>query len=74
MKVWITKYALSKGLFQINAEVDGKYAHGPHDDYKIFTDEWAKTHEEAVQIADAMRIRRIAALEKQIKKLKTLKF
>ncbi len=76
MKVWITKYALTRGLFEIDAKVDGKYASGPDPagNWKIFTREWTKTREEAVKVAEQMKTRRIASLRRSMKKLEEMKF
>lgn len=76
MKVWITKYALTTGIFEMNAEiVDGKYASGktPRGG-AIFTREFAKSAAEAAKKGDAMRKSRIASLKKSIAKLEKLKF
>lgn len=83
-RIWITKYALSDGVLPLDGahEVDGGYISktGP------FTGEWgARNHfyggkdwhltsEAANTRAEEMRIAKIASLEKQITKLKKLKF
>jgi len=82
MKIYITKYALTKGIIEDDAiKVDGalgkttavvdndgwgrKYYHGDEFHYS----------ETAARIqADKMRLNRIESLEKQIAKLKSLKF
>ena len=75
MRVWITKYALTKGLFEMEAEiVEGKYVSGKHGGLRVFTRYWARTLAEAVQGAEGMRTRRIAALKKSIAKLERLNF
>lgn len=76
MKVWITKYALTKGIEQIDVEIsDDGYAYSigrwrtqyPPGD-------WHRTEAAAIKRADEMRLVRIASLEKQITKLKALCF
>ena len=75
LKVWITKYALTKGLFEMEAEiVDGKYASGKYESIRLFTRDWAHTLAEAVKVAEDMRTRRIASLKKSIVKLERLNF
>lgn len=77
MKVWITKYALTTGLFEIDAEiVDGTYASQIRANRGSghFTREWTRTREEALVVAENMRKKRIASLEKSIKKLQKLRF
>lgn len=79
MKVWITKYALTQGIFEAEAEVieDGtvrvrqefivSYYHKEGRD-------WHKTKESAVAKAEEMRKKKIASLKKQIEKLEKKKF
>jgi len=80
VKVWITKYALSKGIFEAEAESSftprmakitspnwpkWPYFHG---------EEWHTTKEAAVKKAEKMRLARIESLKKQIAKLEKMKF
>jgi len=81
--VWITKYALTDGIVEVkNARhcvstsvnmIDcpslGVFAtfHGEGK-------EWHRTRESAVKRAEAMRVKKIAAYKKSIKKLEALKF
>jgi hypothetical protein len=83
MKVWITKYALTKGIKSIDATpssfYDGvcdntngtgaysTYYHGEGRD-------WHRTLEGAQAKAEKMRLAKIELLEKQIGKLRNLKF
>lgn len=82
MKIYVTKYALSRGVFEAEAEVDengfavvrrsgwtgfDQYFHGEGRD-------WCSTKEQALEAAEKMRIKRIASLEKQVAKLKALPF
>lgn len=82
MKVWITKYALSSGIFQIEGEISatnqdaikvqraGRY---PELFWKEGKD-WHKTEESAKEHCRLMREAKISSLNKQIQKLKNLKF
>ncbi len=76
MKVWISKLAIAKGVFQCEtvSEHGGKvrlpegyflYIPGKH---------MHKTKAEAIAKAEEMRIKRIASLKKQIEKLESMKF
>lgn len=77
-KVWITKYALTKGIYEVNDELTpvtgspGKFYASPH--RHALTRDWAPTREEAVKQAEAMRDRKLASINKQIAKLKAMKF
>ena len=80
MKVWVTKYALTQGLFEMNAEIldrgaknvyaKGKGPSGGH----IFTREWTKTRDEAVEKAEKMRKARISSLKRAITNMRAKKF
>ena len=79
MKVWITKYALTKGIIEAEGEVvrdhpnifyaneivNGLFGEGK---------EWHRTKESAIQKAEEMRQKKIASLKKQIKKLEEMRF
>ena len=80
-RVWITKYAMSGGIFQISAKLCGddqsfvafkidpkglvSYVHAPH---------WHLTLESALKKARAMKLAKIKSLEKSIDKLKKTEF
>ncbi len=77
MKVWITKWALAKGILQ------GTFCLEPDWQNWIRVDgfmcwflpgEWHRTEAKAIAQAEAMRVRKIGALEKQIARLKALRF
>lgn len=75
VKVWITKYALTKGLFEMEAEiVDNKYASGRYDGLQLFTRDWAHSRAEAVAVAENMRESRLKSLKKSIAKLEKMPF
>ena len=77
MKVWITKYALTSGITEHNAELcDGdelmkygtmQYAYG---DGK----EWHRSYKSALIRAEEMRIKKIASLKKSIAMLEAMSF
>ena len=82
MTVWITKHALTTGIQEVgDAEISSAnpsminvpslgvsmYFHGEGRN-------WHRTKAAAVERADLMRHKKIAALTKQIKKLKAIRF
>lgn len=79
MRVWITKYALTSGIEQKEVDhssygdstVRGMGGRGP-----IFyrRGEWHESLDSAQRKAEQMREKRIAALEKQLAKLRALAF
>jgi len=80
MKVYITKYALTKGILEKEeAEVckdtslDMISVHSRYTEYYHKPD-WHESKEEAIEQAEKMRERKIKNLEKQINKLKNLSF
>lgn len=80
MKIWITKYALTKGILVVDADVSSEYpdmvswgegdtcnhAHGEGRD-------WHWTQESAKARAGEMIDKKIISLEKSIAKLKKLR-
>jgi hypothetical protein len=79
MKAYITKYALSKGIL----ELEGSNRIGNEDTFEAKTGQWMNsyhggewwaTRDAAVERADEMRVARIASLKKQIKKLEAMRF
>lgn len=84
MKVWITKYALTQGIFECEVamrELFGKYIVIPK--YLgtplgigriLKADEWTTKREIAVDDVEYMRQKKIESLKKQIKKLEVMKF
>lgn len=85
MKVWVTKYALTQGIFQIEGGIhfertsmfcqDGSgHPEAIDSAYHSEGREWHRTEESAKLKAEAMRRAKIKALKKQIAKLGTLRF
>ncbi|WP_431785830.1 hypothetical protein [Paenibacillus lactis] len=79
MKVWISKYALTTGIYEIEA----RETHSPNmvvdakDSLAMYHGEgkeWHKSKEEAIKRAEIMRKKKIESLEKQLQKLKEMKF
>lgn len=76
MKAWITKYALSGGIEEHEAE-DRGYGCIYFDRYGYMAGEgrnWHRTRESAVAKAEKMRKDKIASLRKQIERLEKLTF
>lgn len=79
MKVWITKYALSDGIKELEVEqsdfspnmVFGKVY---NDCYHGEGKEWHRTYASATVRANEMRQKKIASLKKQIEKLEKMRF
>lgn len=80
MKVWITKYALTDGIYAVEAQAthsermvvftrgesgNTQYAHG-HD--------WHKTQESALARAEEIRAKRIKSLKKSLAELEKMEF
>lgn len=79
MKVWITKYALTKGILQEEGETfkgNPNYlmVKGYYSDFYGEGNEWHRTKESAIKKAEEMRQKKIASLKKQIEKLEKMKF
>lgn len=79
-KVYITKYALTSGMIEGELDVrdDGKSCYGKPEGYHYATGFYGKdfhlTKEAALLDCENRRVRKIQALNKQIKKLNLLSF
>jgi len=81
MNVWITKYALTQGIYKIDGErsesqpnmfVRIKPSGGPPEYYhKPY---WHERKADALRHADSFRLKKIASLKRVIAKLEGLKF
>lgn len=81
MKAYITKYALTDGIKEVE---DARQFNNSgmihvasiHSQAYFFNEgnEWHKTLESAIEKSENMRIKKIASLKKQIAKLENLKF
>ena len=77
-KVWITKYALSDGVAEYEAEIRGGSAY-PGSPFMSFTGfvmgkDAHETREAAMAVAEKMRVQKIASVKKQLAKLENLRF
>lgn len=76
-KVWVTKYALTRGLYPLELEVDEEgYASGGYIGWNIFLgkSDWKESLEEAMADAEKRRTKKIACLKKQLAKLEAKSF
>lgn len=79
MKAWITKYALTSGIIQIEGEItENGLLYDIHTSFPTYYhgegNEWHRTKESAIAKAEEMRQKKIESLKKQIKKLETMTF
>lgn len=84
MRVWITKYALTQGIYEKEAELSFPgnedmievitTTSGPKEFYHHKGKDWHTSREDAVERAEQMREQKILSLKKQIKKLGEMKF
>ena len=79
MKVWITKYALTDGIIEADAEIGGFDTITATWDNETRCDnfkgeEWWSTKKNAIEKAEEMRQKKIASLKKQIEKLERMRF
>lgn len=79
MKVWITKYALTKGVFEVEGEVKdncfigGNVIAGWY--YASYLGkQWHRTKADALDEAERMRDAKVKSLRKQITKLEAMTF
>jgi len=78
IKVWISKYALASGIAEHEAEIKGDTAY-PGAPFMSFTGfvmgkDAHDSREGAVVAAEAMRVKKIASVKKQLVKLEKLRF
>ncbi len=81
MKVWITKYALTQGIYEIEAErcinVDENMISDINTKGMLYHGEGREWHilkENAIKKAEKMKLDKISSLKKQIIKLENMKF
>lgn len=79
MKVWITKYALTQGIWEKDARVCHNISEDmislEENEYNYFHKPfWHDSQEDAIAHAEQMRIKKIASHRKQIAKLEAMKF
>ena len=81
-KVWITKYALTQGIYPVEVELcdnaDGKMVSEVGSEYHtVYYGEgrdWHKTEAGAIEYAKKMRDKKVASMKKAIKKLEAMTF
>lgn len=78
MKIYLSKYALTKGITELDAVIKGDSAY-PGRPFMSFVSfalgkDAHHTREEAVAAAENMRKQKISALKKQIAKLEKMSF
>lgn len=77
-EMWLSKYALTGGVVKIEGEVcrtDSSYfVRYPTRQFLTIGRDCFPTEREALSAAEAMRVRKIASLKKQIAKLEKLEF
>ena len=79
MKVWITKYALTDGIIEVDSEQD-RLTHRFVVTEGAFKNEWFNrtdcftSRSSAIKKAEEMRQKKIASLKKQIEKLERMRF
>ncbi len=78
MKVFITKYALTMGVFEVESSVIDNWQTvcfkppgQPYSQY-LRRGDWHPTHAEAIAMFEAMRTTRLKSLRKSIAKLEAL--
>ena len=78
MKVWITKYALTQGIYEANVTLSASPSmvcgSGVFEHYHGEGKEWHRTKEQAVNKARDMQTAKLASLAKSIARIKMLKF
>ena len=78
MEVWITKYALTQGIFKLHVtDIGDGMVRSADNAFEMYHEEgrdWHRTKESAIARAEEMRLKKITSLEKQIDKIKKLDF
>lgn len=79
VKVWITKYALTTGLFELQVHIHLNRDRPDAKPYAkcgiaLFTQQWTATYEEAKAVAEVMRKAHLASLRRQVAKLEQATF
>lgn len=79
MRVWSSKYALTQGIMAMDVEpcpTDPEMVKGVLGHYRVYLHpgEWHPTLEAAQEEAEQMRQRKIKSLERQLTRMKALRF
>lgn len=77
-KVWISKYALTQGIYEKIVEIDNEFPKMCNDvEYTLSCFHkpfWSDTRKEAVAQAKKMQKAKIASIKRQLKKLEEMTF
>ena len=80
-KAWVTRYALTEGIWIGEAESSkeypgmiGFYRDNPVSLLYLHGNDWHRTEESAIKRAEEMRARKIESLRKKIAKLESMTF
>lgn len=80
VRVWVTKWALTKGILCVDAEVspDGMFAAwGPERSWRrqyAYGKQWHRSREDAIEHANRMREKHLANLAKRMERVRALSF
>jgi hypothetical protein len=79
MKAWITRYALTTGILEVTCENPGdsntiRFRRPGYTEQAAYGKDWHRTREAAVRHAEAMRVKKVASLQRSIEKLSKLEF
>ena len=80
MKVWITKYALTRGIIEADGELTSSDSVSILNrdlslpTHWFYNGDWHSDKESAIQKAEEMRQEKIASLKNQIEKLEEMRF
>lgn len=79
MKVYITKYALTKGIIEKEVEINESYPKmatviGDKYHSSFFKPYWYETKQQAIDHCEELKTKKIDSLHKQLKKLSRIEF
>lgn len=80
MKVWITKYALTKGIIEADGGLTSSESVSilnrglPLPTHWFYKGDWHSDKKSAIKKAEEMRQKKIESLKKQIEKLEGMRF
>lgn len=77
--IYVTKYALTQGILEFQAEVKAGMAlvtnsAGYKQYYHCLNRDWHQTRERALKYVEEMKTLKVASLERQIKRIQALTF
>jgi hypothetical protein len=73
-KIFVVKYALTQGIEEMRVEVNEASGYARKGLLWLSQRDWRATREEAVKAAEELRLKKIKSLEKQLKKLREMRF